>query len=81
MDHININQPRALTEIQAAGYIGMSRSFLRQSRMDGPRSGRTKAPRFIKNGRKVLYLIEELNLFLDQFQKLDHLGQLNKAAP
>lgn len=72
--------PRCFTEEQAANYIGMSRSFLRQARMDGPRSNRTRAPKFIKNGRKILYLKEDLDLFLDQFQKLDHLGQYMREA-
>ncbi len=36
--------PRALSEIEAANYISMSRSFLAQSRMDGHRKGRTGLP-------------------------------------
>jgi predicted DNA-binding transcriptional regulator AlpA len=67
--------PRAMTEIEAAQYIGMSRSFLAQSRMDGYRENRTKAPRFIKIGRAVRYLKEELDRFLDEQAMLEHLGQ------
>jgi predicted DNA-binding transcriptional regulator AlpA len=66
---------RSLTEIQAANYIGMSRSFLAQSRMDGQRDHRTSAPPFIKIGRSVRYLREDLDAWLDNFHKLDHLGQ------
>jgi predicted DNA-binding transcriptional regulator AlpA len=66
---------RSYTEQQASSYIGMSRSYLRQARMDGQREKRKSAPRFIKIGRSVRYLIEDLDGWLDQFQKLDHLGQ------
>jgi predicted DNA-binding transcriptional regulator AlpA len=66
---------RALTEIEASNYIGMSRSFLRQSRMDGQRENRTPAPPFIKIGRSVRYLLEDLDNWLDNFHRLEHLGQ------
>ena len=67
---------RGLTEVEASHYIGMSRSFLRQSRMDGNRENRTPAPPFIKIGRSVRYLKEDLDAWLDEFHKLEHLGQL-----
>jgi hypothetical protein len=35
---------RGLSEAEAAEYIGMSRSFLRQARMDGERFNRTPGP-------------------------------------
>ena len=57
-------RPRLLTEKQAALYIGMSRSFLRQSRMNGRRQNRTPGPPFLKIGRKVLYLAEDLDTWL-----------------
>ena len=53
---MNTNDIRMLTEQQAAEYIGMSRSFLRKSRMDGNRSGHTPGPPFVKIGRSVRYL-------------------------
>ena len=68
-------QHRALSEREAARYIGMSRSFLAQSRMDGHREGRTPAPPFIKIGRSVRYLREDLDAWLDSFSKLEHLGE------
>jgi hypothetical protein len=34
------------TEIEASEYIGMSRSFLRQDRMNGLRVNRTPGPKF-----------------------------------
>ncbi len=67
---------RALTEIETAQYIGMSRSFLRQSRMEGNRGNRTKAPKFIKIGRSVRYLIEDLDNWLDSFYKQSHLMEV-----
>lgn len=66
---------RALTEQETAEYIGMSRSFLRQSRMEGNRINRTPAPPFIKIGRAVRYLKEDLDRWLDGFYKLEHLNQ------
>lgn len=68
-------QPRALNEIEAARYIGMSRSYLAQARMDGYVGNRTDAPRFIKIGRSVRYLLEDLDNWLNDQQKLEHLGQ------
>jgi hypothetical protein len=45
-----------LTEKEASEYIGMSRSFLRQDRMNGYRVNRTPGPPFIKIGRSIRYL-------------------------
>jgi len=68
---------RALSEIETAEYIGMSRSFLRQSRMEGNRDNRTPAPPFIKIGRAVRYLRDDLDNWLNSFNRLEHLGQLS----
>ena len=68
-------QKQALTEVEAASYIGMSRSFLAQARMEGQRDNRTPAPPFIKIGRAVRYLRHDLDQWLNKLQKLDHLGQ------
>lgn len=38
----------------------MSRSFLRQSRLEGNRDNQTPAPPFLKIGRSVRYLKEGL---------------------
>jgi len=64
---------RAFTEIETAEYIGMSRSYLRQARMEGNRNNRTPAPKFIKVGRAVRYLKEDLDNWLDSFYKQSHL--------
>ncbi|WP_394244836.1 helix-turn-helix transcriptional regulator [Vibrio astriarenae] len=63
----------ALTEQETANYIGMSRSFLRQARMEGPRKNRTIAPPFIKIGRAVRYIKEDLDKWLDSHEKLNQL--------
>jgi len=55
-----------LTEKEAATYIGMSQSFLRQDRMNGPRDKRTKGPVYIKAGRAIRYLKTDLDVWLDQ---------------
>ena len=61
---------RALTEQQASLYINFSRSFLRQSRMDGVRENRTPSPKWIKCGkRSVRYLIDDLDAWLEQFRQ------------
>ncbi|SHO58056.1 helix-turn-helix transcriptional regulator [Vibrio quintilis] len=74
MTHTTIEK-RVYTEQETSAYIGMSRSFLRQSRMEGLRTNRTDAPPFIKIGRSVRYLKEDLDLWLDNHTKLDHLVQ------
>jgi predicted DNA-binding transcriptional regulator AlpA len=66
---------RVLSEIETAIYINMSRSFLRQSRMEGNRTNRTSAPPFIKIGRSVRYIKDDLDKWLDSLQKLEHLSQ------
>ena len=63
------NTSRALTEQETSQYIGMSRSFLRQSRMEGNRHGRTPAPPFIKIGRSIRYLKDDLDQWLESFRK------------
>ncbi len=55
-----------LTEKEAAIYIGMSRSFLSQDRMNGYREGRTKGPDFMKIGRSVRYRRDVLDAWLGQ---------------
>jgi predicted DNA-binding transcriptional regulator AlpA len=55
-----------LTEKEAAIYIGMSRSFLGQDRMNGYREGRTPGPVFMKLGRSIRYRKEDLDTWLTQ---------------
>lgn len=58
----------ALRETEAATYIGMSRSFLRQSRMNGPRVRHAPPPPFIKVGRSIRYLRADLDAWLQKFR-------------
>ncbi|WP_076541093.1 AlpA family transcriptional regulator [Shewanella sp. UCD-KL21] len=71
---------RALSEIETAEYIGMSRSFLRQSRMEGNRENRTPAPPFVKIGRAVRYLKDDLDHWLDNLMRMQHLGQSSQGG-
>jgi len=64
---------RSFTEQEAATYIGLSRSFLRQARMTGPLQSKIPAPPFIKLGsRTIRYLVEDLDNWLGQFEKRIH---------
>lgn len=56
--------PAVIKAKDAAIYIGMSDNFLRKSRMDGKRTNRTPGPPYIKMGRAVRYLIDDLNQWL-----------------
>jgi predicted DNA-binding transcriptional regulator AlpA len=60
---------RSFTEQEAAKYISLSRSYLRQSRMNGDREGRTPAPPYLKIGRSIRYLKEDLDSWLEQFRQ------------
>lgn len=75
-----MSSKRALSEIETSEYIGMSRSYLRQSRMDGKRDSRKPAPPFIKIGRSVRYLRDDLDIWLNQLHKLEHIGQQGEAS-
>jgi predicted DNA-binding transcriptional regulator AlpA len=54
----------AFTEKEASEYISMSRSYLRQDRMNGFRKNRTPGPHFIKLGRSIRYLKTDLDDWL-----------------
>ena len=56
----------ALTEAEAAEYLRVSRSFLRQSRMNGTRDGHAPGPRYSKVGRMIRYPVRWLDEWLDQ---------------
>ncbi|WP_019677706.1 helix-turn-helix transcriptional regulator [Arsukibacterium perlucidum] len=72
---MNTQSKKVLSEIETAEYIGMSRSFLRQSRMEGNRASGTPAPPFVKIGRSVRYIKDDLDNWLNSLQKLEHLSQ------
>jgi len=55
------NNERVLSDRDAAAYIGMSKSWLRHSRING----NTDAPPFVKIGRSVRYLRDDLDQWLE----------------
>ena len=66
---------RVLRDPEAAHYIGMSESFLRQSRMDGMRENHTPGPPFVKIGRAVRYLVADLDAWLEKFRQEPSKGE------
>lgn len=60
---VSIEGKRALSEREAAAYSNLSTSFLRQKRM---RDAEAPKPPFCKIGRKVVYLRDDLDRFLEQ---------------
>jgi len=56
--------PMAMSENDAAAYLGISRISLRQGRSDGKRSNRMPPPPFVRVGRKILYIKKDLDDFL-----------------
>lgn len=63
-NEIRFEQIEILTEIEAAKYIGMSRSFLNADRSNGHRKNRTKGPAFLKLGRSIRYRKIDLDEWL-----------------
>lgn len=61
-----ITERGALTEIEAADYLRVSRSFLRQSRMNGNRIGHAPGPKYIRAGRMIRYAVRDLDAWLEQ---------------
>ncbi len=53
-----------LTEREAARYLGLSRSFLAQSRMDGNREGHTPGPPYVRLGRAIRYALQDLDRWI-----------------
>ncbi len=69
--HKALSTKRALTEEEAAAYIGMSRSFMRQSRMNGKRDTHIPPPTYIRVGkRSIRYLVDDLDAWLAQFERV-----------
>ena len=61
-----LTEKHVLTDKETALYVSMSVSFLRQSRMNGDRQNHTPGPRYVKIGRAVRYLKEDLDTWLDE---------------
>lgn len=80
MDSENVTQlqkastrKNALTETEAARYIGMSIGYLRQDRLNGPRRSRTPGPPFVRVGRAIRYLLDDLDTWLQE-NRVDRRG-------
>lgn len=56
---------RGLTEAEAAEYIGMSTHYLEKARQHGAPGNRTPGPRFVRIGRSMRYLIDDLDAWLE----------------
>jgi predicted DNA-binding transcriptional regulator AlpA len=56
---------RCLTEKEAANYIGMSIAFLRKDRSEGKIGNRTPGPKYLKIGKSIRYLKDELDRWLE----------------
>jgi predicted DNA-binding transcriptional regulator AlpA len=65
MEELAKTPVRCLSEAQAARYLGISRSTLRQGRVLGPIIGRMPVPPFVKLGRRVVYLRDDLDQWLE----------------
>jgi len=75
------NLQKAVNEKVAARYIGMSVPFLRQSRMGDARENRTPGPPYLKLGRSIRYLIEDLDAWLTAHRvEQDKEGIINERA-
>jgi len=66
-------EQKALTEKQAAIYLGMSRSYLRQDRMNGVRENKTPGPRYLRIGNRIRYLKKDLDSWLES-HLVEHQG-------
>ena len=58
-------EQRGLSEESAAFYLGISPSALRQGRMYGERDGYMPPPPYVRLGRKILYLRDDLDKWLE----------------
>jgi hypothetical protein len=67
MDDSGMNQ-RAMSEINAAKYLGVSSSTLRQGRCEGRRDKRMPPPPYLKIGKKILYLRDDLDRWLEKYR-------------
>ena len=77
---MNQVESQTLKDPEAAKYIGMSESWLRQARMNG----NPDAPPFLKIGRAVRYLQDDLDAWLESRRRIssvissEHLKGSNK---
>ena len=60
---------KVFREAEAANYICMSRSFLSQDRVNGVLANRTPGPKYIRIGRSVRYLKDDLDICVNHHAK------------
>ena len=63
---VSASTKRLFTEKEAAEYLGMSRSYLRQDRMNGALKNQTPGPSFCRFGKMIRYAIEDLDKWIDK---------------
>lgn len=56
---------RGVDESDAATYISVSVSALRKSRMEGQRVNHMPPPPYVRLGRRVVYLLDDLDRWLE----------------
>ncbi len=57
-------QRRLISDPEAATYLGVSLSFLRQGRMEGRRANRSPGPPFVKLGTAIRYDLQDLDAWI-----------------
>lgn len=68
---LDIKTKRAFTTNEAAHYLGVSTSLLKQARSNSPSAKKLDAPKSTKLGRrKVVYCLEDLNDWLDSHKSI-----------
>ena len=55
-------EPRGLSTESAARYLGLSTSFLEKARLN---QTKTPGPKFRKKGKRVIYLRDDLDVYLE----------------
>ena len=71
----NVIPPRLLDTKSAALYLNMSAEYLKRARITGKSSSGSKSPKFIKMGRSIRYPLEELNAFIDSYERYENLAE------
>lgn len=57
---------RAVDEVTAAAYVGISASSLRKGRMNGLRDNHMPPPTYVRVGRRIVYLLDDLDRWLEE---------------
>jgi hypothetical protein len=67
---------RGLSEAETALYLGVARSTLRQARMSAKVGGRLPTPPFVKVGKKIIYLLDDLDRWLESHRVGSAAGEI-----